>query len=282
VSEQIRQFPEFISLNDTTYAWECSVAGRRRYILCFNPQLFQDQRQAQARTLAEFRHFVEQMNTELRQAKRSRQRQTSYDKFTRRLKKLKLHRFVDVALDEIQLLPDTERDPIRTYQARAIIDPPAQRQAEKLHGFWLLVTNHTETIGQSYQLTTEQTVEPYREKVVIESAFRDIKSFVDIKPVHVWTPAHVKAHYTCCVLAHLINRTLSVRLHLNPGSVSEDIISHERLYQELSDCQIDHIEVQNLSLSTYRRTRESPRQKELLQRLGLQQLLAFEGASPMN
>ena len=282
VSEQIRQFPEFIGLNDTTYAWECSVAGARRYILCFNPQLFQDQRQAQGRTLAQFRDFVEQMNSELAQAKRSRQRQASYDKFTRQLKKLKLHRFVDVTLDEIQLPSETDRDPIRTYQARVIIDPPAQRQAEKLHGFWLLVTNHTETTDQDYQLTTEQAIEPYREKVVIESAFRDIKSFIEIKPVHVWTAAHVKAHYTCCVLAHLINRTLSLRLHLNPGAVSEDIISHERLYQELSDCQIDHIEVQNLSLSTYRRTRESPRQKELLERLGLQKLLAFERTSSVN
>ena len=61
----------------------------------------------------------------------------------------------------------------------------------------------------------------------------------------------MKAHYTCCVLSHLINRTLTMRLHEQEGSLSKEVITHERLFKELSDCQIDQIEVQNMQLSKY-------------------------------
>lgn len=118
----------------------------------------------------------------------------------------------------------------------------------------------------------QDAIIPYREKVVIESSFRDIKSFVEIAPVHVWTEIHVKAHYTICVLSHLINRTLTMRLHENPGDLTRDIVSHERLYKKLSDCMIDCIEVENVRLSTYNMTRTTEYEKELLQRVGLDRL----------
>jgi transposase len=110
----------------------------------------------------------------------------------------------------------------------------------------------------------------------IESAFRDLKSFVDVKPVHVWTPVHVKAHYTCCVLAHLINRTLTLRLHLCPGDLTRAIVAHPKLYQTLAECQINRIEVDQLGLATYSMTRPTPEQKELMQRLGLTKLLSSD------
>ncbi|MCP4754068.1 MAG: hypothetical protein GY866_24550, partial [Proteobacteria bacterium] len=121
--------------------------------------------------------------------------------------------------------------------------------------------------------SAQQAINPYRDKVVIESAFRDIKSFVKVAPVHVWTEAHVKAHYTICVLSHLINRTLTLRLHQNKGEKTREVVSHERLYKKLSDCMIDHIKVENVGLSTYNLSQINAKQKELLNRVGLKNLL---------
>ena len=219
---------------------------------------------------------MSELNLELRAAKRSRQRRATKEKFTRRLKKVNLSTFVDVELRLIHVGRSANQDPIRTYQATVIVDDQAKRKAEKLDGLWLLVTNHIEKANEGYNVTAEDAIMPYREKVVIESAFRDIKSFVEVRPVHVWTEAHVKAHYTCCVLSHLINRTLTMRLHEHEGTISKDIVAHERLYEELSDCQIDQIEVQNMDLSTYSMTRTTDAQEELLQRLGLTKLLASD------
>ena len=112
---------------------------------------------------------------------------------------------------------------------------------------------------------------------MIESAFRDLKSFLDIRPVYVWTEAHVKAHYSVCVLAHLLNRTLTLWLHTNTGGdTTKQIVCHESCYKELAGCQIDCIDVENVGLSTYKMTRPTPQQRELLTRVNLTHLLEQE------
>ena len=44
VNEQAGELFGFTKLNESTYYREFPVVGKRRYILCFNPQLFKDQR----------------------------------------------------------------------------------------------------------------------------------------------------------------------------------------------------------------------------------------------
>ena len=125
-------------------------------------------------------------------------------------------------------------------------------------------------------MSAPNAIGPYREKVAIEGAFRDIKSFVEVAPVHVWTEAHVKAHFTICILSHLINRILTLNLHKNPGESTRKIVSHEKLFAELSDCMIDRIEVENVHLSTYNMTGVTAEQRELLCRVGTDNLLSFD------
>ena len=246
-------------------------SGQRRYILCFNPNLFTDQRRARVEALRAFRACADDVNTTLRAAQKSRQRQATLDKFKRPLHKAKLTAFVDVALHPL-LIPGPTR-PIRTYQGTVVVDEGAMRHAGRLDGFWLLVTNHSEKVQDEFPMSAQEVIRPYQEKVVIESSFRDIKSFIDIAPVYVWTEAHVKAHYTICVLSHLINRTLTLRLHRHRGETTKAIVSHDRLYETLSSCQIDRLEVENVHVSTYNMTRPSPEQQELLERVGLINLL---------
>ncbi len=141
----------------------------------------------------------------------------------------------------------------------------------------MAVTNHIkkDTSG-NFIFTTEQVIKPYREKVIIESAFRDIKSFVEIAPVYVWTINHVKAHYTCCVLSYLINRTLTKLLHEQRGVETDGIITHESLYQKLSECKITSLKVQGHELTSFSITQVTKEQKELLTRVGLNDLLKVD------
>jgi len=90
-------------------------------------------------------------------------------------------------LEEIWVRKDTKKGPkpIGTYQGTLTVDKLKKQQAGKLDGFWLLVTNHSERGDTGFEKNTRDVVEPYREKVVIESSFRDIKSFVEVAPVHV-------------------------------------------------------------------------------------------------
>lgn len=285
VDGQARTLPGFHPLNNGSYYREIKVEGKRRFILCFNPQLFKDQRQAREQAVANFSSFVNDLNAQLREAKKNRQRKTTAEKFKRQLMKVKLTGFVHVTLSVIhQKVPTangTTRT-VRTYQGTVSVDEDKMRLAGKLDGFWLLVTNHNEKTGKQFKLSGPEAVTPYQDKVVIESAFRDLKSFVEVAPVYVWTEAHVKAHYSICVLSHLINRTLTLRLHEQKGKITRDVVSHEKLYAQLEDCKIDRIEVENVHQVTLNRTRPTSEQIELLERVGLEYLLSWDIVDKVN
>ncbi len=246
---------------------------KRRYVLCFNPQLFKDQRKARNQATIDFLTFVDNLNNELLQAKKSRQQEATYKKFKKGASRYKLSKFIDVSLESTYVRGKTDGGKIRTFQGTVLIDKEKKNAAGKLDGFWLLVTNHTEKNSDSFKVSAKEAINPYRDKVVIESAFRDIKSFVEVSPVFVWTEAHVKAHYTICVLSHLINRTLTLRLHRFIGNLTAGIVSHEKLYSMLSGCMIDQIKIENVGLSTYNMSETTDSQKELLDRIELRDLL---------
>jgi transposase len=277
VDKQIGELADFIRLNNNTYYREVKVEGKRRYILCFNPQLFKDQRKARKQAIENFQFFTTNLNAELQEAKKSRQRKATNKKFKQGITKYKLTNFVDVTLrikHVTRKKADGTEQRICTYHGTVKVDEKSMQAVGKLDGFWLLVTNHTEKEGDLFNMSAQQAITPYRDKVVIESAFRDIKSFVKIAPVWVWTEAHVKAHYTICVLSHLINRTLTLRLHENKGEKTKEIVSHEKLYKRLSGCMIDHIKIENIGLSTYNYSHLNEEQGELLKRIGLKSLIS--------
>lgn len=279
IGERLGSLSEFERLSEDTYYREIKVEGERRYILCFNHQLFKDQRKARNQTVDDFKAFVVDINKELREAKKSRLRKPTYARFKQRITSHKMTNFVDVKLKILNLKSKnhdgSERD-IRTYTGTVVVYDDKKLFAGRLDGFWLLVTNHNDKQGDVFNVTSQDVIFQYRDKAVIELDFRDMKSFINISPVHVWTEYHVKAHYDVCVLSQLINRTITLRLHDQPGKLTQEVVSHEKLYENLSDCMIDRIEVENAQLSTYSMTRPTDYQRELLQRIGLEDLLSSD------
>lgn len=274
VGAQISQQSDFIHLDDITHCKEIGVHNGRRYVLCFNVQLFKDQRKAREDQLVALESFIKEQNLELLQAKRNRDIKATKAKFDTWLRKAKLQSFVTIELKEERVMRVTKAgvSSIRSYQGKLHINKKKKLHAGRLDGFWLLVTNLSEKNGNQFVQETQTVVQPYRDKAIIEASFRDIKSFVEVGPVHVWKEEHVKAHYTICVLAHLLNRTLSLQLHDQKKKASEEVISHERLYEELSGCQLNQIKM-NSKESTFNLTEPNLQQKELLERLNMRHLI---------
>lgn len=177
-----------------------------------------------------FQTLASNLNAELLEAKNSRQKQNTYAKFKKKLEKAKLSSFVDVTLSKTYVYRNEKgvNRKIRTYQGEVVVNDYKMFMAGRQDGFWLLVTNQSEKKGREFKIKTQEAINPYREKEVIEEAFKNIKSFIKIEPMFVWTEDHVKAHYTICVLSYLVNRTLTMRLHGNKGKKSKEIVAHVR------------------------------------------------------
>lgn len=256
IEQQINETGDFTWLNDTTFYKEIKTIDQRRYILCFNPQLFKDQRKARDTAIENFREFVERLNEELLLAKNSRNKEATKGKFLKQLSKLKLKNIIDILIKEVEIRTRDKNDKekiIQTY--KGIIGPIDQRkvnEAGRLDGFWLLVTNHNEYENGRFLLSPDDAIKPYRDKTIIESAFRDIKSFIEIVPIGVWTNKHVKAHFTICVLAYFINRMICLRLHHNQGDLTKDVITHQSAYKILAEGSIDKIRIKNVAVQGHK------------------------------
>ncbi len=280
IDQQIKQNKDFTKLNDITYYKELKTENNRRYILCFNPQLFRDQRKVKEASIANYREFVEKLNEELLLAKNSRSEDTTKDKLIKHLAKLKLKNILDVSIKEVEIKSQDSKGHekiIKTYKGIVYpVDQQKLNEAGKLDGFWLLVTNHYEKNEERFLMSPENAINPYRDKTIIESAFRDIKSFINVEPINVWTDKHVKAHFTICVLAYFVNRVICMKLHQNKGKLSKDFITHQSVYKALSDGTIDKIRINNAAIQGYKLSGINDCIKEIVNRLKMPGIIKFK------
>jgi len=76
---------------------------------------------------------------------------------------------------------------------------------ERLAGRYFLLTN-------APALTPSETVEAYFTLQEVERAFREMKDFLRVRPIYHWTDRRVRAHIFVCVLAYLLERSLTHQL----------------------------------------------------------------------
>ncbi|MBY4797676.1 IS1634 family transposase [Collinsella sp. AGMB00827] len=101
--------------------------------------------------------------------------------------------------------------------ARALaLDTKAIAQAEALDGYYLIVTSET-------SWSAEQIIDTYRELWRIEESFKITKSELVARPVYVWTPAHIEAHFLTCYIALVILRLLQWASGLTCARIREEI-----------------------------------------------------------
>lgn len=286
IEKQVEDMPCFEKLNHNTWYKEIKNETNRRYILCFNPQLFKDQRQSRIKAMEQLSERINALNKELEDAKNSRNIQTAKDKFSRLISKFKLTGLVNVHLKKKKIIQKTKNGKDRIVNTcQGIIEWAEEKQwaeAQKSDGFWLLVTNHNEKKGKEYKVTAPEAIIPYREKLVIEDAFRDIKSFIEVSPFYVWTEKHVKAHFTICVLAHFLNRFIIMKLKNKPAVLTNDIFSHDSLYKCLSGCMVDLVSVKNMNMKAFKISTPDEYQIELLNRLNYSHILKTRSIKDAN
>jgi len=76
---------------------------------------------------------------------------------------------------------------------------------ERLAGRYFLLTN-------ADALTPSDAVEAYFTLQEVERAFREMKDFLKLRPIYHWTDRRVRAHVFVCVLAYLLERSLTHQL----------------------------------------------------------------------
>ena len=117
---------------------------------------------------------------------------------------------------ELILIHNSRHDTITTIDADKLLD-----------GVCVFVTNHIEAMGRGFKVNSRKVIRAYRDKTKIEDVFKNVKSFLKIRPFFVNTQAHVKAVYTICILAYFLNKFLA---NQRKAAGQRDYLNSKELY----------------------------------------------------
>jgi transposase len=96
------------------------------------------------------------------------------------------------------------------------LDLEAIAEAERYDGYYLIVTSET-------GWDDGKVIDTYRELWRIEESFRVTKSELETRPVYVWTPDHIEAHFLVCYIALVVLRLLQLATGLPCSRICDEI-----------------------------------------------------------
>lgn len=138
-----------------------------------------------------------------------------------------------------------------------IFDEEKQKEEEKYDGYYSIVTSEE-------NLSDLEIRKIYRGLARIENTFKVTKSTLASRPVYVWTPEHIEAHFLTCFVALVILRLLEEKLErkFSPDKIVESLkkytssnIEHDIYLQNNFDDIIEMLsKMYNLNLDKKYRT----------------------------
>ena len=274
----IEKFPEFKKFDNHLYFKDIGIVSDKRYILGLNPELFTEERKQRQEKIAIFKDFLKRKNQELKGAKKDRKENATRQAIIDKLRRLKLSRslFKEIEVEPIKVrrtLKNGTEKTVKSFQISLPLNHKKLKARQLLDGICLFVTNHTEKDGGNFIFSAEKIIMAYRHKTQIEDAFKNIKSFLKIRPFNVNLDEHVKAVYTICVLAYFINKDLAQR---RKGYEQKDFLNSTQLYAPFTPCKL--VTFKNV-LTGETRKKTIPLQRHqvsLLKNIGLGHLISAQ------
>lgn len=208
----MEKYPYFTYLLPRAYFHELKKEGKRRYILCFNPEKFLEERKQRKKKLSSIKNHLEKWNQELSAAKYSKDKKSLGEEIYHYLAKRKTEN-----LFTIKLIPKRKRIKKRTITTYKI-EP--QIKLEKLESLKLSDGIYCILSNLPQEKTSSFLVSSYRQRRKVEVAFSYLKGFIEIRPFYHQKEERVKAHILLCVLGYLLQVTVEYLLKKKNYNIS--------------------------------------------------------------
>jgi hypothetical protein len=256
--------------DDQLYFKDHGIAGNKRFIIGFNPTLFAEDRKNRKEKIGFFESYLKNENKDLKNAKRDRRRQATENRVLNELKRLKIKKYYEQPVlqpivAENRLKNGTVKS-VNSFKVRISKKADVIESDKLLDGVCVFITNHIERQGRGFIVTPSMIIRAYRDKTKIEDVFKNVKSFLKIRPFFVNTEKHVKAVYTICILAYFLNKYLA---NQRKTSGEKDYLNSKELYAPFSN--IDFVTLfDKISGKSVKKSVELPEEtKGMLDKIGL-------------
>ncbi len=260
----------FKKYDDSLYYKDGAVIGGKRCITGFNPVLFRDDRQTREEKIKFFETYIQKENENLKNAQRDRKREATKGRVLEELNRLRIKKYYEVPVlhpifVDRELKDGTEKK-IQSFRVEIKKKEDVISADKLLDGVCVFVTNHTERHGRGFKLKPRAVIRAYRNKTKTEDVFKNIKSFLKLRPFFVNTEYHVSAVYTVCMISYFINRYFS---NLRKLSDEKDFLNSRELYAPFKDIDIVTLEDANTGKTQKKGVRLPKFTENLLKKLGL-------------
>ena len=198
----------FLSFDDNLFFKDLGITDEKRYIASFNFEIFISAALDRNRRLQQALLDINEKNVDLAAAKKDRDFNVTERDLLDILSKNKVRDFFTY-----KLLPLNVGEKTQSFKIECQIDKEKIELASLTDGLLLYISNHTEKKKNGeFELHARDLTAHYKGKHVVENAFREFKSFLELRPFFVWTEEHVKAHYDICIIACFINNYIAVKM----------------------------------------------------------------------
>jgi transposase len=260
----------FKKYDDAMYFHDRGVIGNKRFIVGFNPDLFMEDRSNRDEKINLFNSYLAQENKDLGNAQRDRKLDAAKGRIENELNRLKIKKYFQPPALEPIIVHRKRKDgvlrAVRSFKAQVQIKQDVVEADKLLDGVCVFITNHTAKHGRGFKVKPETIIKAYRDKTKIEDVFKNVKSFLKIRPFFVNTDAHVRAVYTICILAYFINKYLS---NQRKQAGDKDYLNSKELYAPFRDVDIVTLRDSNTGQTIKRAAELPPDARKLLDKMGM-------------
>lgn len=195
------------------------TANGRRYVVLFDADRFLDEHQLHAERIREVTAWLEAKNTDLRQAKRKREREALLREVHALLRRWRVQKFLSVSAEAITVVHTSAKDQrreVESFRLSHAINQEAEAKEQRLHGITCFITNRPAADDPATAV-----IEWYRRKNKVEEAFHEIKAPLQLRPIYLTRAQRVRAHVDVCTLAYFLDNDMERRLRGHaPGGVA--------------------------------------------------------------
>ena len=260
----------FKKYDDELYFHDHGVIGDKRFIVGFNPALFTEDRKNRKEKIRFFETYLKNENKDLKNAQRDRKLKATEGRVLNELKRLKIKKYYEQpTLHPIVVEKRLKNGTVKSVNSfRVQVSKRADVIAadKLLDGVCVFITNHIQRQGRGFKVNPRKVIRAYRDKTKIEDVFKNVKSFLKIRPFFVNTEKHVKAVYTICILAYFLNKFLA---NQRKAVGEKDYLNSKELYAPFKN--IDFVTLfDRISGETVTKAVELPEEtRSILEKIGM-------------
>lgn len=265
--EQILAMNEFLPVDENAFLYYREfVKEEHRYIFSFDVARFFEDLKSTERRIEQAIEWIMVKNGDLANSQKSRQLDLVNKDTKKMLAKKHLKKIIEIEIEPYTVIVKNKKGndrEVNTFRIKYELNLNEKLEDQKLNGLTSFISNIPAENCSSVKI-----IDYYRRKNKVEEAFHEIKSYINLRPIHLSRAGRVKAHVSICMLSYFLLNDMEMQLK-NTGSG----LSPKSVLKEFAKCVVDQIMVKSTKQTNFQITEPTLEQIELLKSLGFDKLI---------